>query len=173
MPCCPPLAGKFFRPDSGVTGAREEARKTTQYQAPETDRQVPQPANDRGDPAGSKVEALDSSVITDLPLIELPASDGATDTLAVIVSGDGGWAGLDKSVSRALGATMAALSSPSGTKTPAETAKPVPLMNCLREKPFDGLSSLRVLPSAASSGWIELGRSSLSGMRVPPKGSGR
>jgi len=54
------------------------------------------------DPAASKHETPDSSVTKDLPLIELPAPVGASDTLAVIVSGDGGWAGLDKSVSRAL-----------------------------------------------------------------------
>ena len=39
--------------------------------------------------------------VADLPLVELPAS-GSGDTLAVIVSGDGGWAGLDKDVGERL-----------------------------------------------------------------------
>lgn len=48
--------------------------------------------------------ALDDPEIGDLPLIEVPATAGTTDALAVIVSGDGGWAALDKSVSRILAA---------------------------------------------------------------------
>ena len=39
----------------------------------------------------------------DLPLVEVPAS-GASDTFAVLLSGDGGWAGLDKDVAAALAA---------------------------------------------------------------------
>src|SRR5437868_4171023 len=35
-----------------------------------------------------------------LPLIEVPATKGASDTLVVFVSGDGGWASIDKSISR-------------------------------------------------------------------------
>ncbi len=37
-----------------------------------------------------------------LPLIEVPASRGASDTLVVFVSGDGGWANIDKAMSRVL-----------------------------------------------------------------------
>src|SRR5437899_2610967 len=37
-----------------------------------------------------------------LPLIEVPASRGSSDTLVVFVSGDGGWASIDKSISRIL-----------------------------------------------------------------------
>lgn len=39
-----------------------------------------------------------------LPLVEVPARSGAppTDLLAIILSGDGGWAGLDKEVAQAL-----------------------------------------------------------------------
>ena len=39
-----------------------------------------------------------------LPVIEVPARAGAppTDLLAIILSGDGGWAGLDKEVAQAL-----------------------------------------------------------------------
>jgi type IV secretory pathway VirJ component len=39
--------------------------------------------------------------IRDLPLVELPAT-GKSDTLAVVVSGDGGWASIDKQVAEAL-----------------------------------------------------------------------
>jgi type IV secretory pathway VirJ component len=41
-----------------------------------------------------------------LPVVEVPAQRGAapTDTLAIIMSGDGGWAGLDKEVADALSA---------------------------------------------------------------------
>jgi len=37
-----------------------------------------------------------------LPLIEVPATRGASDTLVVFVSGDGGWAKIDKSISKIL-----------------------------------------------------------------------
>jgi type IV secretory pathway VirJ component len=39
---------------------------------------------------------------TRLPLVEVPATRGTSDTLVVFVSGDGGWAGNDKSISRVL-----------------------------------------------------------------------
>lgn len=39
--------------------------------------------------------------LSDLPLIEVPAS-GDNDTFAILLSGDGGWAGLDKEVANAL-----------------------------------------------------------------------
>lgn len=39
---------------------------------------------------------------TKLPLIEVPATRGNSDTLVVFVSGDGGWATIDKSISRVL-----------------------------------------------------------------------
>jgi type IV secretory pathway VirJ component len=41
---------------------------------------------------------------TKLPLIEVPATHGASDTLVVFVSGDGGWASIDKSMSRVFAA---------------------------------------------------------------------
>ncbi len=40
--------------------------------------------------------------IKGLPLVELRASGAGTDTLAVIVTGDGGWAGIDRSIGEAL-----------------------------------------------------------------------
>src|SRR3954451_7746660 len=43
-----------------------------------------------------------SAVTPKLPLIEVPATRGASDTLVVFVSGDGGWAAIDKEISKVL-----------------------------------------------------------------------
>ena len=40
--------------------------------------------------------------VDDLPLVEVPAKQPAGDLLAVIVSGDGGWAGIDRDVANVL-----------------------------------------------------------------------
>jgi type IV secretory pathway VirJ component len=40
--------------------------------------------------------------IADLPVVEVPSATEGGDTFAVIVSGDGGWAGLDRNVARTL-----------------------------------------------------------------------
>ena len=40
--------------------------------------------------------------LADLPLLELPEPGSTGDTLAIIVSGDGGWAGLDRDVASQL-----------------------------------------------------------------------
>jgi type IV secretory pathway VirJ component len=37
-----------------------------------------------------------------LPLVEMPSTKGTSDTLVVFVSGDGGWAAIDKSISKVL-----------------------------------------------------------------------
>jgi len=44
--------------------------------------------------------------LSDLPIVEVPAQPGVapTDTFAIIMSGDGGWAGLDQDVAAALSA---------------------------------------------------------------------
>lgn len=42
--------------------------------------------------------------VRDLPLVELPARDASGDILALMLSGDGGWAGLDKQVAAELNA---------------------------------------------------------------------
>lgn len=44
------------------------------------------------------------AALTDLPLIEVPASGVGNGTFAIMLSGDGGWAGLDKNIARALAA---------------------------------------------------------------------
>jgi type IV secretory pathway VirJ component len=70
------------------------------------------------EPAYSAVDALMAqhpgvlpaavpSALGDLPIVTVPAQAGTTpsDTFAIILSGDGGWAGLDKEVAGALAAT--------------------------------------------------------------------
>ncbi|SRR5581483_537658 len=37
-----------------------------------------------------------------LPLVEVPVTRGTSDTMVVLVSGDGGWAAIDKSIARTL-----------------------------------------------------------------------
>ena len=55
-------------------------------------------------PAASASPVPGGADVSDLPLIELPATGPATDLMAVIMSGDGGWASLDKDVGAALAA---------------------------------------------------------------------
>ncbi len=47
-------------------------------------------------------EAGDTPATSDLPLVEVPARAGDSPALAVMLSGDGGWAGLDKEVASRL-----------------------------------------------------------------------
>lgn len=42
--------------------------------------------------------------VDDLPLLELPVTSHASDSLAILLSGDGGWSGLDKAVASELNA---------------------------------------------------------------------
>ncbi len=48
------------------------------------------------------VRKLDIPEIADLPLVEMPAREQPSDILAVIMSGDGGWAGLDRDIGNQL-----------------------------------------------------------------------
>jgi len=43
-----------------------------------------------------------SAATATLPLVEVPATRGTSDTLVVFVSGDGGWAAIDREISRVL-----------------------------------------------------------------------
>ena len=52
-------------------------------------------------PASSSVGLSD---VAKLPLVEIAATEGTSDTLAVLMSGDGGWAGLDREVAARLAA---------------------------------------------------------------------
>ncbi len=49
-------------------------------------------------------ETTPAKPVTDLPLVEVPATVKANDSLVVMVSGDGGWAGIDQELARALAA---------------------------------------------------------------------
>src|SRR5947209_9743023 len=42
------------------------------------------------------------ATLLSLPVVEVPATHGTSDTLVVLVSGDGGWAAIDKSISKVL-----------------------------------------------------------------------
>jgi type IV secretory pathway VirJ component len=68
---------------------------------------------------------------SDLPLIEVPAEANSQTTMAIILTGDGGWAEIDKSVAKILaekGIPTVALDSLSyfwRSRTPEETAKDI------------------------------------------------
>jgi len=49
-------------------------------------------------------ETSPAKPVTDLPLVEVPATVPANDSLVVMVSGDGGWAGIDRELAGALAA---------------------------------------------------------------------
>ena len=69
--------------------------------------------------------------VSKLPLIEVPVSRGQSDTLALLITGDGGWAGLDRAVSAGLasnGVPVVGFDSLSyfwNRRTPAETESAV------------------------------------------------
>ena len=54
----------------------------------------------------ARLGPLPPAALGNLPVIEVPAAPGTTptDSFAIIMSGDGGWAGLDKDVAQALSA---------------------------------------------------------------------
>lgn len=72
-----------------------------------------------------------ASDVSHLPLVEVPSTGGQGDTLAVLMSGDGGWAGLDREVAARLAAKgvpvvgFDSLSYFWNRRTPEETAKSV------------------------------------------------
>jgi len=55
-------------------------------------------------PAGSPAAPKGTPAVGDLPLVEVPAKTQGGRTMAVILSGDGGWAGIDRDVAGALAA---------------------------------------------------------------------
>jgi type IV secretory pathway VirJ component len=62
------------------------------------------PAAAPGPPAGLPSQDVPPGIpsVAGLPLIEVPAADGARDLLAVLITGDGGWALPDRGLSRDL-----------------------------------------------------------------------
>ncbi len=69
--------------------------------------------------------------VSSLPLVEVPATGGGSDSIAVLMSGDGGWAGLDREVANGLAAKgipvvgFDSLSYFWSKRTPDETARAV------------------------------------------------
>jgi hypothetical protein len=67
--------------------------------------------------------------LKDLPLVEVPSKKIGIDTMAVIVSGDGGWAGIDREIGNTLaesGVSVVGLNSLQyfwKSRTPEETAR--------------------------------------------------
>ncbi len=57
-----------------------------------------------GAPGVSVAAGAPAPAVGDLPVIEMPAKQPAGDLLALIVSGDGGWAGIDRDVANDLAA---------------------------------------------------------------------
>jgi type IV secretory pathway VirJ component len=47
-------------------------------------------------------KAISVAALTDLPIVEVSASGSVSDLMAVIISGDGGWAGIDREVADVL-----------------------------------------------------------------------
>ncbi len=52
----------------------------------------------------ARIPAVSDSDLADLPLIEVPGAPGRDDRLAIVMTGDGGWAALDKSIAENLAA---------------------------------------------------------------------
>ena len=78
-----------------------------------------------GAPSGNAARAPKPD---DLPLIEVPTTSGQSDTIAVLFTGDGGWAGLDQELAAAMaarGVSVVGLSTLEyfwSAKTPAQTS---------------------------------------------------
>jgi type IV secretory pathway VirJ component len=54
--------------------------------------------------AKSGISSTESVRLDDLPIVELPVKESVGDLMAVIISGDGGWAGIDSDMGRLLSA---------------------------------------------------------------------
>jgi type IV secretory pathway VirJ component len=76
---------------AGAVGGAPAGRAPSAHPAP--------PSGAGGAPAPPAAAAQS---VADLPLVEVPAKQPAGDLLAVIVSGDGGWAGIDHDVANEL-----------------------------------------------------------------------
>lgn len=54
--------------------------------------------------SGPSAQPIPAGDVGDLPLVELPARNSSEESLAIMLSGDGGWAGLDREVAAELNA---------------------------------------------------------------------
>ncbi len=59
-------------------------------------------ASDGGAPSADASTVSQAEPVEDLPLIEVPAATPSPDSFALLMSGDGGWAGIDKHLAAAL-----------------------------------------------------------------------
>lgn len=91
----PKVGHGYSVPRNWLPQLREVFRKMTA--APE----IPSPAAPTGGAAAAPVASPPAAAVADLPLVEVAAAKPG-DTLAVFLSGDGGWAGIDREVGGAL-----------------------------------------------------------------------
>ncbi|MFL5345101.1 MAG: virulence factor family protein [Hyalangium sp.] len=63
---------------------------------------APAAASDAGVPSADASTPSQLESVTDLPLIEVPAPTPSPDSFALLISGDGGWAGIDRQLAAAL-----------------------------------------------------------------------
>jgi type IV secretory pathway VirJ component len=91
----PDVGHGFSRANKWAPQFREAFRGIVQDKSPEK-------APDK--PQDKTAAAKNAPPVTGLPLVEVPAKTQGGKTLAVILSGDGGWAGIDRDVAAALAA---------------------------------------------------------------------
>jgi type IV secretory pathway VirJ component len=92
----PDVGHGFSRANKWAPQFREAFRGIVQ------DNKSPEKAPDR--PQDKTAAAKNAPPVTGLPLVEVPTRTPGGKTLAVILSGDGGWAGIDRDVAAALAA---------------------------------------------------------------------
>jgi type IV secretory pathway VirJ component len=92
---------------------------------------APAAVSDAGVPSPDASTPSQTESVTDLPLIEVPAATPSANSFALLISGDGGWAGIDKQLAAALntqGLSVVGLDSLRyfwKRRTPEDTAKDV------------------------------------------------
>jgi type IV secretory pathway VirJ component len=92
----PDVGHGFSRANKWAPQFREAFRGIVQ------DNKSPEKAQDK--PQDKTAAAKNAPPVTGLPLVEVPTKTPGGKTLAVILSGDGGWAGIDRDVAAALAA---------------------------------------------------------------------
>ncbi|HEY0511434.1 MAG TPA: AcvB/VirJ family lysyl-phosphatidylglycerol hydrolase [Thermoanaerobaculia bacterium] len=95
----PDVGHGFSKTNKWAPQFRQAFRRIVQEKAPES------AAATTGASSPATAAALKGApAVADLPLVEVPAKAQGGKTLAVILSGDGGWAGIDRDVAGALAA---------------------------------------------------------------------
>ncbi len=96
----PDVGHGFSRANKWAPQFREAFHGIVQEKAPD---KAPAAGSTTGT-AGATAAAKNAPAVTGLPLVEVPTRVPGGRTLAVILSGDGGWAGIDRDVAGALAA---------------------------------------------------------------------